>query len=177
LGVEHILLGSDGSGSLALAKSKVGTFYLTVTSTLGDLVEIYERDWLQPIADLNGWPPELVPSLGVAEIRDEDISEIVDALAKMAQAGAVLAPDDPAIGEIRDMIGLSRPTDESVEMAMDAAITRAQNPGTTDPEQQQQLGDDEKPVAKGQKWIMSRRSKVRSMRAKVAKRAKMREAA
>jgi hypothetical protein len=91
LGVEHLLLGSDGGGSLALARSKVGTFYLTVTSTLLDLLEIYDRDLIAPLAELNGWPEELWPQMGVNEISDRDLEQVLDALAKLAQAGA---PDD-----------------------------------------------------------------------------------
>lgn len=109
LGVEHLMLGENGAGSLALARSKVGTFYLTVTSTLLDLCEIYDRDVIAPIAQLNGWPPELWPQMGVNEISDRDIDQVVGALAKLAQAGAPLLPDDPAVGEFYDLLGLTRP--------------------------------------------------------------------
>src|SRR3546814_17843685 len=105
LGVEHLLLGADGSGSLALARSKVDTFYLTVTSTLLDLCEIYDRDVLKPLAELNGWPPELCPQMGVNEISDRDIEQVLESLAQLAQAGAPMMPDEPAVGEIYDQIG------------------------------------------------------------------------
>jgi hypothetical protein len=120
LGCEHLLLGADGSGSLALAKSKVGTFYLLVTSTLQDLVEVFDRDLIEPLAELNGWPDHLRPMMGVAEVNDRDIEQIADVLQKMATAGASLMPDDPAIGEIRDMLGVSRPPEDG--LAMDAAL-------------------------------------------------------
>lgn len=115
LGVEHLLLGSDGTGSLALARSKVGTFYLTVTSTLQDLVEIFDRDLIAPLAELNGWPDELRPQMGVNEISDRDVEQVALVLRNMALAGAVLEPDDPAIGEMRDMVGLSRPPEREAE--------------------------------------------------------------
>lgn len=127
LGVEHLLLGADGSGSLALARSKVGTFYLTVTSTLLDLCEIYDRDVLAPLAELNGWPPELCPQMGVNEISDRDIEQVLDALAKLAQAGAPVMPDDPAVGEIYDLLGLTRPPERMDDMDLSL------NPGRTDP--------------------------------------------
>lgn len=170
LGCEHLLLGSDGSGSLALAKSKVGTFYLTVTSTLSELVEVFERDWLLPLAELNGWPPELIPSLGVQDITDQDVAEVADVLAKLAQAGATVLPNDPAVGEIYDKLGLTRPPEDRMEM--DASL----NPNRNDPEAQDAVENPEDKVAK-RRIIWSRRSQARRIKADNRKRAAMRKAA
>lgn len=136
LGVEHLLLGADGGGSLALARSKVGTFYLTVTSTLLDLLEIYDRDLLVPWSDLNGVPEELRPQMGVNEISDRDIEQVLDSLAKLAQAGAPLMPDDPAVGEIYDLLGLTRPPEREDEMDLSLNPSRgdpAAKPEPADP--------------------------------------------
>lgn len=127
LGTEHLLLGADGSGSLALAQSKIGTFYMTVTSWLQDLVEVFDRDLIGPLADLNGWPDELRPEIGVNEINDRDIIQVTQALLNLANAGAVLAADDPAVGEVRDQLGLSRPDPEA------AALDMSLNPNRRDP--------------------------------------------
>lgn len=134
LGVEHLLLGADGSGSLALARSKVGTFYLTVTSTLLDLCEIYDRDVLAPLAELNGWPEELRPQMGVNEISDRDIEQVLDALAKLAQAGAPVMPDDPAVGEIYDLLGLTRPPERMDDMDLSLNPGRGAPGARVDPE-------------------------------------------
>lgn len=127
MGTEHLLLGADGAGSLALARSKVGTFYLTVTSTLLDLLEIYDRDLLAPWSELNNVPDELRPEMGVNEISDRDIEQVLDSLSKLATAGAPLMPDDPAVGEIYDLLGLTRPPERVDEMDLSL------NPGRTDP--------------------------------------------
>lgn len=137
LGCEHLLLGADGGGSLALARSKVGTFYLTVTSTLLDLLEIYDRDLLTPWSELNGVPEELRPEMGVNEISDRDIEQVLDALAKLAQAGAPLMPDDPAVGEIYDLLGLTRPPEREEEMDLSL------NPGRKDPTQPKDPANDD----------------------------------
>lgn len=129
LGVEHLLLGADGSGSLALARSKVGTFYVTVTSTLQDLVEVFDRDLIRPLAEMNGWPEELWPQMGVNEISDRDLEQIAAILRDLATAGATLMPDDPAVGEIRDMIGLSRPNEDTLAAQLDLSL----NPKRKDP--------------------------------------------
>jgi hypothetical protein len=147
LGVEHLLLGANGAGSLALAQSKVGTFYLTVKSTLSDILEIIERDILQPLADLNGWPPELVPSAGVSEIREQDIVAVTTALQQMAMAGATLTPDDPAVGEVRDQLGLSRAPQDLVDRELDASLNPTRNDPTGQGGGGQGDADPTKPLA------------------------------
>lgn len=165
MGVEHLLLGADGSGSLALARSKVGTFYLTVTSTLLDLCEIYDRDVIAPIADLNGWPEELRPQMGVNEISDRDIEQVMAALKDLATAGAPMMPDDPAVGEIYDLLGLTRPPERGDEMDLSL------NPGRNKPDPE--LDDEPDPdegmasnpedaVAKIKVW-RSRRNMAKAM--------------
>lgn len=163
LGVEHLLLGADGSGSLALARSKVGTFYLTVTSTLLDLCEIYDRDVLTPIADLNGWPEELRPQMGVNEISDRDIDQVLQSLKDLATAGAPVMPDDPAVGEIYDLLGLTRPPERMDDMDLSL------NPGRTTPEPGKP--DPEDPVDKTPEDGIEKRRVLRSRRnmAKMAK--------
>lgn len=141
LGVEHLLLGADGGGSLALARSKVGTFYLTVTSTLLDLLEIYDRDLLAPWSELNGVPDELRPEMGVNEISDRDIEQVLDSLAKLAQAGAPLMADDPAVGEIYDLLGLTRPPERVDEMDLSLNPGRKDPAATKDPANDDELED------------------------------------
>lgn len=160
-------LGADGSGSLALARSKVGTFYLTVTSTLLDLCEIYDRDILAPLAELNGWPPELCPQMGVNEISDRDIEQVLDALAKLAQAGAPMMPDDPAVGEIYDLLGLTRPPERGDDMDLSL------NPGRTDPAKK----DPDKPMENNPEDEVAKARVLRSRRNMAKAMAKRRAAA
>lgn len=156
LGVEHLLLGTDGSGSLALARSKVGTFYLTVTSTLQELVEIVDRDVIRPLAELNGWPEELWPETGVNEITDREIEQVAEVLERMARAGAVLAPDDPAIGEMRDMLGLSRPPER--DSGEDLSLNPRRNEPKTPDDQIPQGTEGE---VKKRRMIRSRKRRLR----------------
>lgn len=163
MGVEHLLLGADGGGSLALARSKVGTFYLTVTSTLLDLCEIYDRDVLDPIGELNGWPEHLRPQMGVNEISDRDIEQVLTALKDLAIAGAPVMPDDPAVGEIYDLLGLTRPPERMDDL--DASL----NPGRGGPANPVDPGapmdaDIEAGVAKG-RVLRSRRNMAKRRQA------------
>lgn len=120
LGTEHMMLGSDGTGSLALGKTKTGGFYLTIKTTQSEVVDILERDWRDPICEMNGWPREMWPSLACEEIRDEDIEQITMALERMARAGAVITEDDPVIAEVRHMMGVSPPP-ERIDPMLDPA--------------------------------------------------------
>lgn len=106
IGVEHLLLG-DGAGSHALSRDKTQQFALQADSTLTELVETYEADLVGVLGILNGWPEELLPTLKTEPIRYRDIEQITGALGEMARAGAILSPDDPAIDEVRDLLGLS----------------------------------------------------------------------
>lgn len=156
LGVEHLLLGTDGAGSLALARSKVGTFYMTVTSTCQDLVEIIDRDIIGPLAEMNGWPDELRPEMSVNEISDRDIAEVMDALAQLAQAGAPVMPNDPAVGEIFDLLGLTRPPERS-----DAELNMSLNPGRNDPANPDKPIEGNPEKVKKRRVIKSRRARPR----------------
>lgn len=158
MGVEHLLLGQDGGGSLALARSKVGTFYLTVTSTLLDIAEVLDRDILKPLAELNGWPEELRPRMGVNEVSDRDLEQVTRALADLAQAGAPLMPNDPAVGEIYDSLGLTRPPEERVDADADASLN-ATRKDPVDPDKQVVQDNPEDKTAKARRGLVKRRAK------------------
>lgn len=164
LGVEHLMLGSDGTGSLALARSKVGTFYLTVTSTLLDLLEIFDRDILTPWADLNGIPEELRPQMGVNEISDRDIDQLLEGIAKLAQAGAPMMPDDPAVGEIYDLWGLTRPPERMDDMDLSLNPGRNDPPAKDDPNANKELDKTPEDGIAKTKVLRSRRNMAKARR-------------
>jgi hypothetical protein len=107
LGVEHLLLGSNDRGSYALSADKSNQFGMTVDSTLADVREAFERDLLGPLWELNGWDPRLKPTLATSQAQYRDVQQVTGALADMAKAGAPTLPDDPAVDEVRALIGLS----------------------------------------------------------------------
>ena len=111
LGVEQLLLGS-GVGSYSLSQDKTHQFYLLVDGALTEIREAVERDLLRALWRLNGWPAEMMPKVSTEAVQYRDIQQIGATLRDMATAGAVLAPDDPVIGEVRDLMGVSRPETE-----------------------------------------------------------------
>lgn len=114
LGVEQLLLGADSKGSHALAQDKTQSFGLLVDSTLREIRELYERDFLSPLWELNGWDQALKPSFQTSQAQYRDVEQLSRALKDMATAGAPLMPDDPAINEVRDLLGLSAAPEEDM---------------------------------------------------------------
>jgi hypothetical protein len=106
LGIEHLMLGSDGTGSLALIGGKLSSFFLVVSSTLGEISEAVDRDLIGTICALNGIPKELWPESKPAEVDINDVEAVAQVLASLATAGAPLQSDDPAVDVVRSRVGL-----------------------------------------------------------------------
>ena len=108
LGVEQLLLGA-GQGSYALSQDKTHQFYLLAEGALTEIREAVERDLLRALWRLNGWDAALMPEIRTEAVQYRDIQQIGATLRDLATAGAVLDPGDPAIAEVRALMGLSRP--------------------------------------------------------------------
>lgn len=108
IGTEILFIGSDGKGSMALSKDKSNNLFLNVNGTLDEMTETFTRDLIQPLWRLNGFDPALMPHFTHEDIAVRDAEQISITLRNMASAGAVLGPDDPAINDLRDMLGISR---------------------------------------------------------------------
>jgi len=108
IGTQHLLLGADGKGTQALSRDISGNFFLIIESALRELSETFEKDLVNPIWEMNSWPEDKKPSLRTSTVQIPDVEQISNVLRNMSQAGAVLAPDDPAINEVRELLGLSR---------------------------------------------------------------------
>lgn len=141
LGTENILLGETGAGSLAMARDKSDQFALIVDSTLKELAESFQTDLVVPFMKLNGWDEKLAPTLKPEKIQHRTVEEITSALRDMAQAGAMMSPDDPAINDLRNMLGLTQVDLE--QQAIDAAMTREAELAAL---QAKSFGPDGKPI-------------------------------
>lgn len=118
LGVEHLLLGEGDRGSMALSRDKSNNFALIVDSTLAELVEVFEKDLIGPLMRMNGWPMELRPTLKTEAIQYRDIEQLTSAIRDMSQAGVTIDRQDDAVGELFDLMGLSRPDPMAAEMQL-----------------------------------------------------------
>lgn len=108
LGMEFLLMGGDGKGSLAMHRDKTSMFATSLEAALADLAWSAVHDLVYPLLEMNGIDPEqYAPQVMPDSIATERIEVTVDALFKLAQAGAVLMPDDPAIDQIRRRLHLA----------------------------------------------------------------------
>lgn len=105
LGIESLLMGDGTGGSFALAKDKTSQFSLTIDATLKELAETFTRDLLDVLWQLNGWPEEAKPKIMVESVQYRGVEEITAAIRDMANAGALIDPDDPIINFIRGLLG------------------------------------------------------------------------
>jgi hypothetical protein len=126
LGMEFLLLGGDGKGSLALSRDKTSSFAAVLEATLGELTWFAMHDLVYPLLELNGIDPEkYAPQLNPDPIATERIETVVDALSKLAAAGAVLMPDDPAIDQVRQRLHLAKQPALSPEVLAGVTAQRA----------------------------------------------------
>jgi len=108
LGVETLLVGQN-SGSRALSEDKSRNIYLQVNGMLADIGETYDRDLIGSIWTLNGFDDRIKPTMEPEDVSFMSVQEVASTLRDMATAGAVLAPSDPAVAEVYEMLGLSAP--------------------------------------------------------------------
>lgn len=128
LGVEGLLLGGDKVGSLALSQDKSHNLFLIVDGSLLEISEQYDMDLVDPLFRINGWPEEMKPTMKHEAIQFKDIEQITGALRNMAASGAMLGPDDPAIAEVRALLGLSEPLPVDLETReIDASLIPNRN--------------------------------------------------
>jgi len=116
IGAEHLLLGGEGSANRALAEDKSRNFYQVVNGTLDDIVDATNKDIIGPICDLNGIAEEDRPKMTHSDISFRSVQEITSALRDMATAGATLQPNDPAIEDVREMLGIQAPPEMTPEL-------------------------------------------------------------
>ena len=143
LGVEQLLLGDNGVGSFAMAKEKSHNFALIIDSTLTELAEAFYDDFVTLIFLLNGWPMEMRPTVKTDKLQYRSVEEVTASLEQMARAGAVLSPDDPAINEVRDLMGLSRPINVLSELELSVRAQEHAEEIAEQAAQNEQAGGDE----------------------------------
>lgn len=121
IGVEHLMLGDQG-GSRAVAQDKSRNVYLIASSVLRLIVSSVKNDIVRRLWDLNGLDRRIMPDLIAEDIAPRDALEVTTALARMAQSGAILSPTDPAINDVRDLLGISPAAPVEVESVLSDEI-------------------------------------------------------
>jgi hypothetical protein len=118
MGVEHLMMGDQG-GNRALSEDKSRNLYLIANSVLKYISTQAQHDIINPLWALNGFPWEKRPTFETEDVTFKNAESVTNAIGKMAQAGAVLAPHDPVINDVRDLLGVSRVPDEIIQEQVD----------------------------------------------------------
>ena len=110
LGTEQLLLGEGSSGSYGLSSDKTQNFFLLINHTLRELASSVTTDLLYPLWAMNGYPQDKLPKITTSSVQHRDVKAVTEALRDMSVAGAVMAPDDEAINDVRDLLGIAHAT-------------------------------------------------------------------
>lgn len=129
LGVEGLLLGSDGKGSYALSKDKTYALVQIIAAGLDSLAMTFDHDLIPWCMRLNGWNKKYTPTMAATAVQLRDIEMITSALEAIGRAG--LPANDPAVNEIRELIGVS-PAPEDM-LTEDAMLGGKKTPGKKTP--------------------------------------------
>lgn len=121
-GTEGLLIGGDGKGSMALSKDKTSQIRLVTDSTIREQRHTLNNDFIGTLWTLNGFDKAIKPTFKTDLLSHRDIAEITGALQDLATAGAPLEFDDPAVDQIRDLLGLDRVPKDITRRVMDALL-------------------------------------------------------
>ena len=148
IGVEHLFLGSDGRGTQALSRDKSHNFYLIIDSALSELASAFRKQLIERLWQLNGLDRSLMPSFKTEAVQYRDVEQISTVLKDIANAGAPMAPDDPAINELYQNLGipprdLSRVMEDLTFMGNMARSMNGNNQDSSDTQQGSETNEDE----------------------------------
>lgn len=107
-GTESLLLGANGRGAYALSKDKTTNLLMVIDGMIADIMDQVLNDLVTPMFIRNNWDLDLRPQVKTDASQYRDIEEITGALRDLAQAGAVIERNDPAIDVVRKSMGLPR---------------------------------------------------------------------
>lgn len=103
---DAILVGHEGTGSLALAETKQDTLEQALQSILDDACDTFNRQEIPRLFRLNGNTTGQLPKLMVEPPSDPQILDVMQALNQLAGAGAPLFPNPELSAWVREQTGI-----------------------------------------------------------------------
>jgi hypothetical protein len=107
---DFLMLGSGDKGSFALSKSKTDLFLAAAAGYTEAIASVLNRQLLTRLWELNGFDPELMPSIAFGDIAPVDLAELGAFVRDIAGAGMPLFPDDDTENTIRRAAGFPEKT-------------------------------------------------------------------
>ena len=104
---EFLLLGAHSSGgSYALSKSKTDLFLRALESYIGAIVDVLNKQLVEPLWSLNGLPFETMPSIKAGDVAPHDLKEIAAFLRNLNGADISVADHPEVIQNLMDIAEL-----------------------------------------------------------------------
>lgn len=88
---EFLLLGSSNTGSYALSKSKTDLFLRSMESYINTIVDVLNKQLVEPLWKLNGLPSDTMPKLIAGDVAPYDLSAISSFLRNLNGADIAVA--------------------------------------------------------------------------------------
>lgn len=115
LSVDVLALGTDGSGSFALAESKTSILALAIDAILKEIKEVLNRQLMTYIYKMNGWDTAEMCYFTYEDNTDTDMEAFGSFVQKIFSTGAIEV-DRPVMNKIRSMLGVEElPEDMPVD--------------------------------------------------------------
>jgi hypothetical protein len=111
---EFMMLGS-GSGSYALSKSKTDLFLRSLESYINTIVDVLNKQLVEPLWRINGLPFETMPKLEAGDVAPHDLKEIASFLRNLNGANISVADNVEVVTDLMEIAELDFDSEAYVE--------------------------------------------------------------
>jgi hypothetical protein len=129
---QFLLLGSQSTGSFALASSQTDIFAVSLGAMLDSIESVFNRVAIPRLFKLNGVPEELWPSLAHGDIEKTEIKDLADYVTRLAGVGAI-TPDAELEQHLREQAELPAREMHQVAEAVGETLPGGGTPMPIDP--------------------------------------------
>lgn len=125
---EFIMLGGGSNGSYALSKSKSDLFLRALESYIHTIVDVLNKQLIEPLWRLNGLDFALMPKIKAGDVASHDLKEMGSYLRNLNGANITVADDLDIVNALMEIAELPKPNPEiyaaSRERAQQADLAR-----------------------------------------------------
>jgi hypothetical protein len=97
---EFLMLGSSSAGSYAMSKSKTDLFLRSMESYINSVYDILNKQLVEPLWALNGFPVEMMPKIEAGDVAPHDLKELGSYLRNLNGANIDLSNQPKIINEL-----------------------------------------------------------------------------
>jgi hypothetical protein len=120
---EFIMLGSGSTGSYALSKSKSDIFLRSLESYIHTIVDILNKQLVEPLWRLNGFDFDTLPKIVAGDVAPHDLKELGGYLRNLNSAGITYADDINIVNALLDQAELPNVDEEAYKASRERAAT------------------------------------------------------